>query len=206
MITESEKHNILFIYRSFNDSLHRIAGRNLNTKSDEEIEKTYQYNFYKKFSKWAVDNSLDNDMIKDVIDAIVEYGHQRKLLNRGAAILSHKNICDIVIKKIDEEDKKIDRISCDIKNMTVVISTYTIDDLIKKKFGAYPTIVKLYDMKQINTLILAFSNKCWKSVKQLNNKYKNVIPTLRELAVVRHTTNQFIIDELKKNLGEDFIK
>lgn len=185
-----------------------IANKNAKLPKNVDFDKTYQYVFYKKFIYWANSLELDIDTIKNVIIALVKYGHRKNILDRGAAILSHKRICEIALNELEDiEQNRQFKIEL-LENSASVINKYSVQELLSKpRIGAYNILTSLYASNIIDKMILISSKKCRIALKEMDKDERRELPSVGELLIAKKKIDKDkeLKSALSSFLGDDFI-
>ena len=207
MITADEK--ILLVYSWYKDAMFTIANRKIKEPSDN-FHKTYQYIWFKKFLDFVEENHLNDELGRIAMFSIIKYAMQKRILNRGAAILQHKNIYNIVLKTLELDANKEDHDLISIANSNRHLSGMDHDSrveyLLKRdRIGASRKIVNMYTSKMLSEQFLAVSKSCRIAINKLDKESTSEMPSASKLFTIQQLISMDIekSSQIKKMLGDD---
>jgi len=210
MITEEK---VLLVFTWYRDAMMKIANRKIKDPS-KNFHKTYQYIWFKKFLDFIESNDLDDTLGRMAMFSILKYAKQKKILHKGAAILQHNHIYDIVLKSLEsQEQESIEKHDRDlesiVKSNKVVInmnSDARIEYFLgKDRIGAYPRIVSLYMSNTLSLPFLSVSKSSRIAINQLDAESLSELPPIDKLFAVQQLAKLDIekTNQIKKVLGDD---
>jgi len=209
----SREEQIIKIYTLLRSVLRRYR-RVISLPTSTDPTKTYSWRYLERFMQKIEKLKLE-DSLPIIIEAIVEYAHKRGLLHRGIAILDQKNILDIVLVKLEREDKEEEDITKAIEDSEMFVRKQ-LPEGSKAHFllaqrpnrTAYSNITRWYKANQISIGYIAVSRECKKALGTLSYDELGLFPQPVDLLRMRLQliSNRGIVERLKTTLGSDLVE
>lgn len=107
-MTTSHEH-VMLIYQWFSSAM-RKAGRKESFPKGTDPRKTYKYRAIEKFAKTVEEWEFDNATTKAMVEAVVAHGKKKRLLQKGAMILTMKSILEICLNELERKSEETESI------------------------------------------------------------------------------------------------
>lgn len=168
-------------------------GRNVSLPINTDPKKTYSWRYLSNFVDRLDKESIPDEYIPDVIDAILRHAKRNKLLGRGFAVLNKIDIMPLVVNKLhnDEKVKKIkeenilqtSRFLLEKRQNT---SKSLLELLTERRHcDAYTNMTCWYDQGLLKVEYIALSRACRKAMIQMKPNERTIFPGTLELMKLR---------------------
>jgi len=186
-------------------------GRSIDLPKGTDITKTYGWRNLTSYinNLKQLNISLDDSQI--IINSLIDYAYEHKILGRGFAILSNSNLLKIAINAIQKDLKnKYNRMSSierakNFLNSQVIDSN--IDDILSKriKMGSYTNLTRWFEQGHISTEYIACSKACVMVMNNLDSNERSVLPKPIDLLKTKHKVlTRESTDKVIALMGDDF--
>ncbi len=167
---------ILTIYSWFQISYYHITSRRINFPTNTDPCKTYQFRWIESFARKIDEWKLTDIEAKYLIEEVIKYSKERKLLSRGVGVLCKADILEECYKRLN---RKHDRIA-------VLISEIKANHefLAKNSDGLQSNLIHWFQQGRLCVEFVALSKSCLAVLNKLDAG-RGCIPTLRELFLIR---------------------
>jgi hypothetical protein len=162
----------LLIYKWFQRAMSN-AGRKISLPTNTPPEKTYQYRAVAKFAKQVDEWGLSEPVTCALVNAVVRYGKQQDLLNKGASLLNMKSvlkIChDLLREEITQNEVLIEslRYSKNFLQKSVAGGNTTDCLVTKEKRGGFTNFTRWYRSGDLSSSFISLSKSCRKALNLL---------------------------------------
>lgn len=172
-----------------------------------EFTKTYAYRAMCKFAKRMEELDLSDDSVKMLIDSVIRYGKQQKLLtSKGTNILNMQAIIDICVKDLQNRDTATADLMNSIRQAHNYLTANGINDAASligsAALGGMPRIQLLLKSGKLPTPYLAVSRVAAEALDHID---RGVLPSDQTLLRLRArlVLNAETRRELRTILGPD---
>jgi len=165
-------------------------GRHVALPEGTDITKTYYYRHIQRFIKTIDNLQIRHENIPFVIEALVEYANERKLLSRGYTILNNSKMLEIVLSKLRNENKTL---NCKIQSIQRIQSFLisqggNIEEVLLQKphEKSMTNFTKWFEQGRITPEFIALSKMCIKTLQKLDKSERVVLPRPISLMALKH--------------------
>lgn len=172
----------LLIYKWFQSAM-SSTGRRIKMPANTPPEKTYQYRAITKFAKQVDEWGLSEPVAHALVKAVVRYGENHNLLNKGANLLNMKSvlkIChDLLREEITRNEVIIEslRRSKDFLQKSAAGSDIVERLVTKERRGGFTNFTRWYKIGNISSSFIALSISCRKGLNLLPCDERGEFPT-----------------------------
>lgn len=217
LVAVTKEERIIKIYLLLKRELRRYK-KSISLPKKTDPTKTYSWRYLERFLDRVETSGFNDDDMPIIIEAIVNYAYENRLLNRGIAILDQKNILEVVSAKLEKEAKEENDITRTIttsrsfvrKQLPQNSSPEQVRILLAQRPNrtAYTNITRWFKSNQISIGYIAVSRECKKALGTLPNHELELFPQPRELMRMRLQliSNPNIVTKLKTVLGNDLVE
>lgn len=210
----NKKNRVDNIFRWYRDTM-RTCGIKVNYPKNTSPDKTYMYRAFVRFADKTIEWEFDDDTTRLFIGVAVAYAKSRKLLNKGAWLLTMEPILKICYKKLKDNIKDDYNIMNLVKNSKRRIerlrtqNSEIVEILVEPiNFGGYARITIMYKTGEISAVYLSLSKICRKALSRLNTSDRLELPPNRELLKMRTRilSSNEVESALRKIMGSDLLE
>lgn len=201
------------VFRLLRRSMGR-HGRNVGFPNNTDPRKTYSWRYLQNFVERMDVMGLDETVYQPMIDAIVKYAHDHKLLSRGVAVLAKQEILDLCRAKLETEVEERVAILRNVSGSHEFLlekakGSNILDVLIKRPNRyAYSNIIGWLDAGSLSLAYIAVSKTCRRAMRSLQPDELNRLPSRTELHKMRLMliSDSMLLPELRRLLGNDLFE
>ena len=202
----------LLIYKWFQRAMSN-AGRKISLPTNTPPEKTYQYRAVAKFAKQVDDWGLSEPVACALVNAVVRYGKQQDLLNKGASLLNMKSVLKICHDLLREEITRNEvlleslRYSKNFLQKSSAGANLVERMVTKEKRGGFTNFTRWYRSGDLSSSFISLSKSCRKALNLLPFDERGEFPTdtLLLQTRIRLLSDQELRKSIKEIMGDDLM-
>ena len=178
--------DVMLIYKWFCSAMRKV-GRKESFPKGTDPTKTYKYralvDFAENVEKWGFDNAT----VKSVIESVVVYAKQKKILSKGTTILCMKSVLEICIESLERKAENTEGVISAIErcHTYLVRNGFTIvhDLVTAERSGGMSRLSALLTSGKMPTAYLAVSRIAGHALSKIQER--DQYPSDRELRRLR---------------------
>ena len=202
----------LLIYKWFQRAMSN-AGRKISLPTNTPPEKTYQYRAVAKFAKQVDEWGLSEPVACALVNAVVRYGKQQDLLNKGASLLNMKSVLKICHDLLREEITRNEvlleslRYSKNFIQKSVAGAEVVECLVTKEKRGGFTNFTRWYRSGDLSSSFISLSKSCRKALNLLPFDERGEFPTDTLLLKnrIRLLSDRELYKAIKEIMGDDLM-
>lgn len=193
---------ILQVFRTLKDEMRRV-GRHLSFPKDTDYKKTYLYRTLDKFVSKMIDLELEVDEINYIVHLVVQYGKDNGMLNRGAHLLTMKDLLDICCERLERDRQKDKDICTELVRCKRFLDGK--DLLQRTRRGGYSNLTRWYQTGDVTIPYMAVSKDCIKAMSNLPREERSELPSNLEFlkSRIKLLCTEDNRSEIAKIMGSD---
>ena len=215
-MTHTIERKIIITYRTFKRIMKRY-GKVVSFPKNTDPSKTYYWRYLRNFIDRCEKLDLDDDILSNVIEAMIIEAKRRKILHCGMSILTKIEPMGACQRKLERDIQdqtqalgNLERTYFFLQRQLTESKYNDLFDLLINKSNkkARPNIICWYDSNQISLGYLAVSRVCKKVLHALDGEQLDIFPNSKEMLRIRLQLldRQPGVEKLRKLLGGDLFE